>query len=105
MLREFIIDFPVFFQRFFLSFFQATNNLMGSIIFQKLSIHHKKIFVVFYVLDSYGIKVTLSVSQMVNTVQNIGFSHTVPTYKTVDFSIKIKTDFREILIIEKMKFL
>src|SRR5690554_858810 len=102
MLGEFLINFSVFFQYFFLSFFKATNNLVGSVFFNKFSVNYEKLLLMFYVLNSDRIKITFSVSQMINAVEYVGFSDAVTTDKTVDFSFKIKIDFRKIFVIKKV---
>src|SRR5690554_2154932 len=105
MLREFIIVFSVFFQDLFLSFFQTAHYLVGSVFFEKMSVNYKKIFVVFDVLNSDGIKITSSVGQVINAVKQVGFPDSVSAYKTINFSIKIKANFRKIFIIKQMEFL
>ncbi len=100
MIRKFIVSFAVAFQDFFLPFFQAANQLLGSVVFDKFGINYKKIFSVADVLNRKRIEVAFSIRQMVNSIENIGFSNAVFAYKTDYFTVKFEAGFCEIFIIE-----
>ena len=57
------------------------------------------------ILQRQWVKVAFSVSQMINGIQNVGFSDTVFPYKAIDFCIEIERSFGDVLVIEERKFL
>ena len=100
MIGELFVEFAVAFEHFLLAFFQAAQNLLGTVVFLKLAVHHKKIFTVFDVLHGQRVEITFTDGQMIHSIQNIGFSNAVFPYEAIDFSIKFEGGIRKILVVQ-----
>ena len=77
MIRKFVVDFAISFQDFFLSFFDATNDLFVTLIFLKQGINYKKIFAMLDVLNGQRIEITFAVGQMIYGIEDVCFSNPV----------------------------
>lgn len=90
MFGKTLISLSIPFDDLFLPLFGAYKDAFLLILILKMSVDNKEILPVSYVLTSYRIEVAFAVCQMVNGIENRGFTHTIVTHKAVDLMVQLE---------------
>src|SRR6476661_8213901 len=101
MFRQTLIFFLVMLELFLMGAFHPAEYFVGFIAFLHPGLYGKKRQIMLNVLTVNGIKKAFTKRNIVNRIQEIGFSHSVIPYKTIKFSAKTQLRFIIIFKIDK----
>ena len=101
MIRKAFIHLPIALDHPFATLFQAANNLFFSIILFKCPFYKEKVLTMGNILGCYGIEIAFAQCQVVNGIQDVGFSNTIIPNKTVDFAVKFEFSGFKILVVNE----
>jgi hypothetical protein len=82
--RESFVFLSVAFEDFFLSPFHSAIDILGHLLAEIIALNHEEVLTVPDVLGISSVEITLAERQIMNGIQNVGFTHSVSPDQTVD---------------------
>jgi hypothetical protein len=93
VLAQPVIFLPVFFKHLFVVAFEPAINFNYFAFVLKMTLKHKKTFIVPDVLAIGRVKKTFAKREVMDSIQNIGFALTIITGKTIYMATEIQFSF------------
>ena len=80
--------------------FKTADYFFSFTFLLKFPYDQKKVSIILDVLGGNWIKITFPERKMENGIQNVGFTHTIISYQTIDYCIEIKGNRIKVFIID-----